>query len=221
MNDKLAPSAQNPDFWAPRPCFREPIKEIFYAAKLLNQAVDAHLAGSRHEAASLIAEADMPNVWHWTESIWGKEKLEIHRRRTVKGTPQPISKDDRDSNKEPNAGQKRELIARDGYRCRFCGIPVIQKKIRIAMRKQYDDELPWGRTNKEQHAAFQCMWMQFDHVLPHSRGGRTNLDNLIITCAPCNYGRMEYTLEEVGLIDPRTRPVTKTNWDGLERFINR
>ena len=87
------------------------------------------------------------------------------------------------------------------------------------MHCHYSDTLPWGRTNASQHAAFQCFWLQFDHVLPHSRGGRTDLDNLVITCGPCNFGRVERALEEVGLIDPRTRSVEQTNWDGLERFI--
>lgn len=114
--------------------------------------------------------------------------------------------------------QERALIARDGHRCRFCGIPLVRMEIRRTMHRDYPRALPWGRRNAEQHAAFQCLWMQFDHVLPHSRGGRTDLDNLVITCGPCNYGRSEATLEEVGLVDPRTRPVPRTGWDGLERF---
>ena len=221
MNDKPDPSVQDPDFLAPRLCFREPIKEIFYAAELLDRAVNAHLAGSRREAGRLIAEADMQSVWDWTESIWGKENPEIHRRRKVKGALGTLDENERDPKKKPGKDLKQALIERDGYRCRFCGIPVICKEIRKAMHKLYEDELPWNRyKNTEQHAAFQCMWMQFDHLLPHSRGGRTELANLVITCAPCNFGRMANTLEEVGLIDPLTRPVTKTDWDGLERFTN-
>ena len=43
---------------------------------------------------------------------------------------------------------------------------------------------------------------------------------MIITCAGCNYCRWHYTLEEVGLSDPRLRmPVAGSSWDGLERFI--
>jgi 5-methylcytosine-specific restriction endonuclease McrA len=63
------------------------------------------------------------------------------------------------------------------------------------------------------------MWMQFDHVVPHSRGGDNSLENVIVTCAPCNFGRMERTLEEVGLIDPRTLSFLATPWDGLERLL--
>jgi 5-methylcytosine-specific restriction endonuclease McrA len=62
------------------------------------------------------------------------------------------------------------------------------------------------------------MWVQFDHLLPHCRGGDNSLDNMVITCAPCNFGRMQYTLDEVGLINPLTREPVRTSWDGLERF---
>ena len=62
------------------------------------------------------------------------------------------------------------------------------------------------------------MWAQYDHLLPHSKGGNNDVNNIVVTCAPCNFGRMSYTLEEVGLIDPRTREPIRSAWDGLERF---
>ena len=221
MNKTYLQSTQEPDFWAPRPCFRDPIPEIFEAAELLNQAVDAHLNDRSTEAGKLLMQADMSKVRAWLESIWGKGNPEIWRIRKVEGAPKTLDKSERDPKRKPSKQDERALIERDGYQCRFCGIPVIRSEVRIAMRKHYPDELKWGSSNSGQHAAFQCMWVQYDHILPHSRGGRTDLDNLAITCSGCNYGRGEYTLEEVGLIDPRTRPVTKTDWNGLERFLKR
>ena len=221
MNKTYLQSTQEPDFWAPRPCFRDPIPEIFEAAELLNQAVDAHLNDRSTEAGKLLMQADMSKVRAWLESIWGKGNPEIWRIRKVEGAPKTLDKSERDPKRKPSKQDERALIERDGYQCRFCGIPVIRSEVRIAMRKHYPDELKWRSSNSEQHAAFQCMWVQYDHILPHSRGGRTDLDNLAITCSGCNYGRGEYTLEEVGLIDPRTRPVTRTDWDGLERFLKR
>lgn len=75
-----------------------------------------------------------------------------------------------------------------------------------------------GSRNIDQHAAFQAMWLQYDHLLPHARGGDNSLDNVVITCAPCNFGRMNWTLDEVGLIDPRTRQHVRSVWTGLEQF---
>ena len=137
----------------------------------------------------------------------------------MKVAPPALRKNERNRRRKASWQQERELIARDDHRCRFCGIPLIDKNIRAAMRVYYPDELPWGGTDDSCHAAFLCMWVQYDHVLPHSRGGRTDLDNLVITCGPCNCGRGEWALEEAGLIDPGARPVEQTSWDGLGRFI--
>ncbi len=62
----------------------------------------------------------------------------------------------------------------------------------------YPTALSWGRTNQTRHAAFQAMWLQYDHLPPHARGGDNGLDNVIITCAPCNCARVNYTVAEVG-----------------------
>ena len=208
------------DFLAPRTCFRDPVPEIFHAAELLDRAVDAHLVGDRTESARLIANADMPEVREWVESLWGSTSRDIHRFREVMCSPPTLDKGDRDPRRDATRDQERALIERDGYRCRFCGIPVVRKEIRKAMHRDYPEALPLGSSNLEQHAALQCMRLVCDHVLPHSRGGRTDLDNLVIACDPCNSGRSAWTLEEVGLIDPRTRPVSRIEWDGLERFAS-
>ncbi len=209
----------DPDFRAPRTCLREPVPEIFHAAELPGRAVDAHLVGDRTRSARLIAEADMPEVREWVESLWGSTSRDIHRVREAKGAPPTLDKGDRDPRRRATREQERALIERDGFQCRFCGIPVVRKEIRSAMHREYPEALPWGGGNQEQHAAFQCLWLQFDHVLPHSRGGLTDLDNLVVTCGPCNFGRAERTLEEVGLTDPRSRPPGQAGWDGLERFL--
>jgi 5-methylcytosine-specific restriction endonuclease McrA len=64
------------------------------------------------------------------------------------------------------------------------------------------------------------MWLQYDHLVPHKRSGATSPDNLVVTCAPCNFGRMNNTLEEVGLIDPRTMETFRGPWDGLEGALS-
>jgi 5-methylcytosine-specific restriction endonuclease McrA len=73
-------------------------------------------------------------------------------------------------------------------------------------------------THVDQHAAFPALWLQYDHVIPHAVGGTNHLDNVVVTCAGCSYARLDCTLEEMGLEDPRARPRTASDWDGLERF---
>jgi 5-methylcytosine-specific restriction endonuclease McrA len=204
--------------------FGAPIREIGIAAGYLDDAVSAHLANQSERAKDLILRANQGEIRvalrEWTESLWGKASP-YNRHREVEGTRTTPGKAQRPPYRVPTAAEKRLLHERDGYHCRFCGIPVIRKEVRDRFRKLYPVEVPWGNSNKEAHAAFQVMWAQYDHIVPRSRGGNNDLDNIVITCAPCNYGRGNYTLEEVWLIDPRTRNPIQSSWDGLERLLHR
>lgn len=200
-----------------RTCLCDPIPELADAAHYLDEAVTAHLAGRSDIAEDLIRRTNSKEIREWTESLWGKKSPYV-KYRFVSDAPPIFPKTERLNARMPTAAEKRDLLQRDGYHCRFCGIPVIRERIRNRIRKIYPEALPWGRKNTEQHAAFQAMWVQYDHLLPYARGGSSYLDNMVITCGPCNFARWNYTLEEVGLFDPRTREPVRTTWDGLERF---
>jgi 5-methylcytosine-specific restriction endonuclease McrA len=200
-----------------RLCLREPIPDIADAARLLDAAVTAHLMGERDLAERLIRLADMPVLRDYTESLWGAKSPYVQYR-AVADAPAHLEDESRAKERMPTPAEKVALFQRDGYHCRFCGIPVIRKEVRERIRKVYPDALRWGAKNAEQHAAFQLMWATYDHVLPHSRGGPSDLRNTIIVCQPCNCARMHYTLHELGLLDPRLREPTRSAWDGLERF---
>lgn len=198
-------------------CLRKPIPEIFDTARYLDAAVSAHTAGNRGLATELIRLSDLPVMREYVESLWGAKSAYVHVREVGEARPYLLDAE-RVGVRMPGVRSKRKLIDRDGYHCRFCGIPVISAEVRNRMKAVYPEVLPWGDKNAMQHAAFQVMWLQYDHLLPHARGGTSDLDNMVIACAPCNYSRMNWTLEEVGLLDPRgTAPVVSL-WDGLERF---
>lgn len=206
-----------------RPCLRTPIAEIYEAADLLSAAVDAHISGNPKEAARLISLADISSIREFTESVWGAGARIGHGFVTIEGSPPSFSLSDRPLPRMPIASTKRAVIERDGYHCRFCEMPVIPAAVRKRIQGCYPHELSWGRANSTQHAAFQCMWLQFDHVVPNSRGGSSDLDNVVVTCAPCNFGRMEMTLGEAMLLHPLSRPDRSrwrgfSGWDGLVRF---
>jgi len=203
---------------------RSPIPEIFEAARLLDRAVDAHLACDYGTAATLIGAGNLSPIRAWTESLWGSAKnnpdqWSYHRCRKVTNAPPILPKDRRIPVRMPSPSEQAALIDRYERHCVFCGIPLIRKQIRIRLAVEYPSLPIWGKTNLTQHAALQCMWLQFDHVLPHSRGGDNFLNNMIVTCAGCNYGRMERTLDELGLMDPRVAPIKKTLWNGLEKLL--
>lgn len=201
-----------------RHCFRLPIPDIEKAANFLDAAVSAHLEGHRELASDLIQRANMRSIWEWTESIWGKKSPHIQHHTVA--SPLPIlTKEQRVKPRMPNAAEKKQIHDRDGFYCRFCEMPVIRREIRERIRTAYPDALAWGRTNDSQHAAFQAMWAQYDHLVPHARGGNNDLANVILTCSACNFGRKNYTLDEVAIADPRLRTPRAGNWDGLERFV--
>lgn len=198
-----------------RRCISEPIPAIHDAAKYLDAAVSAHLAGRLGLASDLIKAADIPEIRAWTKSIWANSNIHL---RSPPSLASVIPKDQREKVRMPTRAEKAQIHKRDGYNCRFCRMPVVRPETRSLMRAAYPDALSWGGKEFEQHAAFQAMWAQYDHVLPHARGGNNDLNNLVLTCAPCNFGRGGYTLQEIGVIDPRELPIAESAWDGLERF---
>ncbi|MGI1999124.1 HNH endonuclease [Shewanella frigidimarina] len=197
-----------------RRCFRKPIPEIYDIAKYMDAAVSAHNSGHFKVAEELFNIANNLEVREWTESIWGKKSPYVNVQRNPSLHCNPKAK-----NRMPNMLMKKQLRARDGFHCRFCGIPVIRSEIRAYFHKIYPDAVPWGKTNITQHAGFQCLWLQYDHVTPHSAGGENALENLIITCGPCNFGKVNYSLGELRLIDPRDFHPIISSWDGLERAL--
>ena len=195
-------------------CFREPTEPVLQAARNLDRAVSAHLAGETGTAAELFARANDPEVRAWLESLWGKGSpyVTVHRLPLAAASARVEAR-------MPTPEQKRALHARDGFHCRFCGVPVVRPEVRKLAVTLYPEAVTWGRINASQHAGFQALWAQYDHVVPHSFGGTNELDNLVVTCAGCNFGKMSYRLEELGLLDPRSFPPTPSAWDGLERFL--
>lgn len=200
--------------------FREPVPEIYDAVRLLDAAATAHLLGERGIASELIRLADMPVIRDWLDSIWGAGSRYVFYR-PVPDSPAFVSKDGKASARMPDAATKRKLIERDGHHCRLCGIPVIREEVRKYLRACYPGTLRWGARNVDQHAAFQALWLQYDHILPHARGGSNSIANMLVACAACNYGRMDYTFEEVGFAPIATLEPVRSSWDGLERVLSR
>ena len=201
----------------------QPIPEIFEAARLLSSGVDAHLAGDRKTADRCFAEANSPVVWQYTDAGWGAGCRVRHGFISIPDGPPYLAKDARPVPRMPKTATKKAVVERDGYHCRFCGIPVVDPAIRTLLNREYPDTVTWTNRNAGQHAAFQCMWLQYDHVLPNSRGGESSLENVVVTCAPCNFGRMETTLAEAYLLNPLSLPLEPrwdgfAAWDGLERL---
>jgi hypothetical protein len=88
-----------------RLCLRAPIPELSDAARYLDAAVSAHLAGRTDLADSLIRLADMPVIREWTESLWGTASPHIQYR-AVADSPPSLPRDQRIKVRMPTGGVK-------------------------------------------------------------------------------------------------------------------
>lgn len=208
-----------------RDCFRDPIPEIFDAAVLCNDAVSAHLSGDIATADKLLRAADMPIIGEWLDTLWLGANNSYRAIRPVAGLPPVLPKAERHRPRDATDAMKKALVARDGFHCRLCGIPLVRAQVRKALTHLYPEAARWtGIKANQQHRGLQVMWLQYDHVVVHSRGGETTMDNLVVTCPACNYGRDRYMMEEVGLRDARSHRRLPSwdgwaEWDGLEGLL--
>lgn len=201
-----------------RTSIKDPIPEIFEVWEALSAAADAHLSGDAAAAEKWLRRGDDLTVWSWLNPAWIDVDQHVVEARP-EGDTHPVPKSERDPDRNIRAAVRRQVLQRDGYRCRYCGIPVVPAEIRKLLAGLYPAAVPWDAADPaRQHAGLQCLWMQYDHVLPHSHGGRSNSENVVITCALCNFGKHGFTLRQLGLSDPRLRDPVPVSWDGLERL---
>ena len=113
---------------------------------------------------------------------------------------------------------QKKVFERDAYHCRYCGGKLISQEFLRTFIKSLNSPLfSRGETNLSTHGIIHITWPVADHVIPWNKGGRTSLENLVSSCAPCNYGKDGYTIEQLGLADPFERSAKNSNWDGFSR----
>ena len=199
-----------------RRSFLPRLQEHDRAAELLSRAADALVVGELEAAARHVRAADLKPLADYAYRLGGPIDPAIHRQhRSPVYTPVPRESRPR----MPGAALTREIFARDGYRCRYCGTPVVLREARKVFVALIPEAARWGRRNAELHCAFNALHGSIDHVLPFKRGGDNDPDNLVTACGPCQFGRNDWLLEEVEIEDPRKYPPVVDGWDGLLRVI--
>jgi hypothetical protein len=197
-----------------RRCFRPPLPEHDLAADLLSRAADALLRHDLLDAADLLRECDFSCLHEHYRMIVGKIDPLIHHRTK---NPSYSRLPPRSGPRMPAIGVARDVLARDAYRCRFCGCRVMVNEA----RKTFLKVLPAATRldgRGRQHYAFGALRASVDHVVPFRRGGTNEKENLVTTCGPCQFGRGHWLLEECELEDPRRYPPLTGPWDGLIRL---
>jgi len=115
---------------------------------------------------------------------------------------------------------EKKLYARDNYKCRYCSCYVMPKKLfKKAQSLVGETYLPLGRTNLTRSGFYLMFVATLDHVVPLSLGGRTNESNLVTCCWSCNYGKANYTVEQIGIDNPLDRAVDLDLENKVERLL--
>ena len=84
-------------------------------------------------------------------------------------------------------------------------------RLRKYVRRPRVHPIPFNRRNVLRRDTFACQYcgsaeeLTMDHVMPRSRGGRHNWDNVVTACRPCNQHKGSRTPDEAGM-PLRTRP---------------
>lgn len=218
MNDG-EPGA-NPTFWAIRNSLLPATLDMDRAADLLDAAADLILADRSEEAVTLIQQADIITLFDIREQASRAPPLfSVHRVRETANLLARIPKEHRAPPFKSESTLGEAVFRRDGWRCRYCGCRIIPSRVRRWVNKFLPGTVRWNNAkNLECHAGFWTLWGSVDHVIPRARGGCNKAHNLVTACMVCNFAKEDYTLEQLGLADPRCRAPVLGDWDGLTRL---
>lgn len=208
----------NPREWPINNCIKLP-NEAFEAVEHFKSAVYSFLEGNREAAIQHIDNISNELLINWF--IEHGQMSGRHRKIVIQlDRPSAIPFESRDPVRSPSKLQN-QVFERDGYICRYCGIQLVSQVFLKKFIKVLDyHKFRKGNTNLEQHAVIHFLWPVADHVIPWNLGGRTSLDNLVSSCATCNYGKDGYTLEEIQITNPFLRAVITSEWKGFSDKID-
>ncbi len=84
-----------------------------------------------------------------------------------------------------------DTIIRSGEGKVITRVPLVMKLIKI-IRMIYKNRVPFTKKNVFVRDKYKCAYcgsnkdLTIDHIIPVSRGGKSNFDNCIAACKPCN-----------------------------------
>ena len=137
-------------------------------------------------------------------SAVGQRRIEVERRRPV-----PIA-------------AKLAVHRRDSWTCRYCRARTIAPPALRLLSEIYPDEFPYHPNWRagQVHPAYLLVSTSLDHVDPGGRGGSwLAQENLVTACWPCNTGKADLRLDEVGWTLLSEADV-RSDWDGLTGATN-
>jgi hypothetical protein len=159
-------------------------------------------------ARQLLGRIDRDALWSYYDTA-GKEWGRRHRREDHFGGSATNRR------RIPDA-TKLEVATRDGWRCRYCGVRLISFDFSRKLNELFPDV--WvidPAVERKMHPAAYLFRYTQDHVVAHAVGGDNSAGNLVACCGTCQYQKGSCSLEEMGLVNPLSRPPIRDGWDGL------
>lgn len=181
---------------------------------LFLEAVEVFINGDQDACLSILSGIKSTELQMW--SVEHGQMAGMHRANHLNmAKPIPVPVDSRDPLRSPRR-YEAAVFQRDGWRCRYCTGRLVSNTFFSLFIKVLDHEcFRKGPTNMDTHGIIHIFNPVADHVVPWNLGGMTNEENLVSSCGPCNYGKAGYTVEQMGIGDPRDRPPIRDDWDGL------
>jgi hypothetical protein len=131
----------------------DPIPELHAAETVLETVADLLLIGrivDARQALDAIDEARLRRYW-------------AEKDRPTRGTRRPVRIAKRERLPER---VHREVLARDGWHCRYCGIGVVDRDARRRMVDLLGPPKVWGNADFGRNAALLVLSGVADHVVP-------------------------------------------------------
>lgn len=85
--------------------------------------------------------------------------------------------------------QRFEIFKRDGFLCTYCGATPMNSALRL------------------------------DHVIPFSKGGSDDPDNLVTACFDCNAGKSNIELNDKKLSNPKIQTHDKDHIEQIKKYL--
>ena len=98
-------------------------------------------------------------------------------------------------------------------------IPLVMRLVKI-VRMIYKNKVPYSKRNIFVRDGYKCMYcgttakikLTIDHVIPQAQGGKSNFDNCVAACRPCNHKKGHRTPSEAKMFLIR-QPYTPTIYE--------
>lgn len=109
------------------------------------------------------------------------------------------------------------VFRRDSWTCRYCGGETVALPVLRVLSSLYPDAFPYHPNWKagQVHPAYLLISTSLDHVMPGGRGGSwSDPANLVTSCWPCNTGKADFTMDELGWT-LLSEDEVRSDWTGL------